>query len=686
MPTRTVSNTGGNWNATTTWVGGVVPIASDDVAFTATSGNLTVNVSTAQLVGINFTSYVGTITFSGFNINVAGTVNLGTGGYTQAGASGGLNINGTTSLTTNGVTWTRGFVFSGAAGTLTLVDTLNVSNLVIGPNTGVYTINSNSINIFGNLTLGSVAANTVVVEGTTTINLKGTGTWSSANASGNPVGVNINIDAGANTVTCTGVLGIGRQSGSMTFAYISGTVNATGATLHFNRASSTTTVNLTSAVTWGAILISQTGITVTLTGDLYAGSFSSSTSGTINTSTSKYMYISGNCSYSSTSSITGTSRIVLTGTGTLQTSSTGFFSIFIDINAPSATRTISGTFRYGSVGTFTYTAGEVVTTGSTLLLVNSTSSLNTVGMSWWNVTFGTSPHTCTLLSNLQLSGTLTMGGTVTTSGAFNIYCENCIMNNSISGGSVGSIALSTDIYVNNTLTVGPGPGNFLGMSGTKTIYVYGDVNLSIQASSAFAGDCPIRLSGTGTFTSIAGFWRLVPIIFDTPGRITLSGSFLWNGGGSGSQGQRITYIKGTIIGKNASLFLGINTGNPTYTNMNCIPWANVNLTSGFTYTMNEFFSGTPSYRTFITPSSTTNYIIAFTDNFEKLARFVEVRNCTITRPNQLLLLTNSKNKGTNSGIRYINQSPNGIAKNRPTVPDPMTYPAGGLVQDPNFVV
>jgi len=66
MATRTVSNAGGNWNAPATWTLGVVPIAGDDIAFTATSGNLTVNVNTANLVGVNFTNYVGTIT--GWNI------------------------------------------------------------------------------------------------------------------------------------------------------------------------------------------------------------------------------------------------------------------------------------------------------------------------------------------------------------------------------------------------------------------------------------------------------------------------------------------------------------------------------------------------------------------------------------------------------------------------------------------
>ena len=61
MATITISNTGGNWNATGTWVGGVIPASTDDVAATATSGNLTVTAN-ATIVTVNFTNYVATFT------------------------------------------------------------------------------------------------------------------------------------------------------------------------------------------------------------------------------------------------------------------------------------------------------------------------------------------------------------------------------------------------------------------------------------------------------------------------------------------------------------------------------------------------------------------------------------------------------------------------------------------------
>lgn len=60
MAIRTISNTGGNWNATTTWVGGVVPAATDDIVATTTSGNLTINV-TANCRTFDFTNYHGVL-------------------------------------------------------------------------------------------------------------------------------------------------------------------------------------------------------------------------------------------------------------------------------------------------------------------------------------------------------------------------------------------------------------------------------------------------------------------------------------------------------------------------------------------------------------------------------------------------------------------------------------------------
>jgi hypothetical protein len=88
MATRTIANGGGNWNATSTWVEGVVPTASDDVVATSSSGALTITAA-ASARSIDFTNYTGTLTH-----NAAVTLTLGT-----------TTTNGSLSLRTNYMCW-----------------------------------------------------------------------------------------------------------------------------------------------------------------------------------------------------------------------------------------------------------------------------------------------------------------------------------------------------------------------------------------------------------------------------------------------------------------------------------------------------------------------------------------------------------------------------------------------------
>jgi hypothetical protein len=119
--------------------------------------------------------------------------------------------------------------------------------------------------------------------------------------------------------------------------------------------------------------------------------------------------------------------------------------------------------------------------------------------------------------------------------------------------------------------------------------------------------------------------------------------------------------------------------------MDKIAWNTVTVTAGVTVTMNKFFSGSPKQKSTIQSSvAGTAYTITFQDTFEKIAKFVKTSDCSLTRKGQLLVLTPNSDKGGNSGIRYINQSPNGIAKNAPSITDTMTCPALGLAADPCF--
>jgi len=78
MAVRTITNTGGLWSLPATWVEGSVPLASDDVVSTATSGPLTIDIS-AVCRSIDLTGYTNTLTHNAGFILTIGDATAGAG-------------------------------------------------------------------------------------------------------------------------------------------------------------------------------------------------------------------------------------------------------------------------------------------------------------------------------------------------------------------------------------------------------------------------------------------------------------------------------------------------------------------------------------------------------------------------------------------------------------------------------
>ena len=285
--------------------------------------------------------------------------------------------------------------------------------------------------------------------------------------------------------------------------------------------------------------------------------------------------------------------------------------------------TVSGGVAFNN-NTMTWVSGIITTTGSTLTISAAATTLNTSGMTWNQVRFQGVGIIHTLTSDLNVAQLLL--GTST--------------NQTTINGST--------INVTNGIQM-------LGVSGGLT-----------------AGTTKIKITG-GTITSSGMILRL-PL--EIAGDVTIvSGNTLTYNTGT------LTYTSGKVTTKGSTLLIG---GATTLINMDKMTWDTVTVT-GITLTMNKFFSGSPKQKTTIQANvSGTVYTITFQDTFEKTAKFVKVSDCSLTRKGQLLMLTPNSDKGGNSGIRYINQSPNGIAKNAPSIVNTMTSPAFGLVADPCF--
>lgn len=221
IATRTISNTGGNYNATAAWVEGIVPTSADAVVATATSGQLTVNVASAAST-FTFTNYVNTLTMNDvWTVSGTGTQTF-VNAMTIAGSSNiALRGSGAT-IVTNGKTIPNLSI----TGNKTVSDTLNIVNLTTSTNAVTWS-GTQTINLSGN---GVFSASVVGTNGTgITFNLTGTGTLSGI------IGfkeTNINT-AGTITLVNNATQGFSIQirpttsGSSVSFNYISGTIAGT---------------------------------------------------------------------------------------------------------------------------------------------------------------------------------------------------------------------------------------------------------------------------------------------------------------------------------------------------------------------------------------------------------------------------------------------------------------------------
>jgi hypothetical protein len=320
----------------------------------------------------------------------------------------------------------------------------------------------------------------------------------------------------------------------------------------------------------------------------------------------------------------GTTTINLVGTGTWSQNVTG--SIFrspITINT-SGTITCGSIISYGT-STLTYISGTVNAL-STTLSIPSSCSLNVSGITWGAFTIGGNV-TITLLSNFQCNGTFTFGNTTASSTVLN--------GNTITVGG----NLTTAVTTANT-------------SGTTVVEMVGTGSINLTTIT------------TGSFRS--------PLRINTTGTITMIGNMRFGN-------NTITYVSGKVITTGSTLALTTAT---TLIDCHKIVFNEVQITSGITVTMNEFFSGTPTQNVNVSSATAgSTYTIAFQDGFEKIAKFVDVSDCTLLRPLQLLILTNNTLVRC-TGIRMNNQSPNGVAKNNPSVNQSMSYSANLLTSDP----
>lgn len=442
---------------------------------------------------------------------------------------------------------------------------------------------------------------------------------------------------------------------------------------------STITVNASSTLTSnGKIMtcsLTLSGVSVTLTlGDNVTinGSFSIGAQ----TITGNTLYVGGSLLQNAAGiSSTLNSNIEMTGTGNIATlSGGGNFG-----GTGSLTINTSGiititTLIFGGNRSFIYTAGTINITGNITLncsVSGGALALDLKGyplspLSSGIITIGTEGGgAISLLSNFVVErGTFQFGnGNLSAS-------QSLVLNN-----NGGNLYLGGDQLPSN-ITGGGGSGNTtISNTGTATIYIRGGGTCNFSLYVA------IPLNVVFDFTGILRVTNSTQLGIEQVGMNLSTGTYTFLNGRVVSQNRAGTKNAASLSITGSGTFIGFDKFSGI---------GNIQINNGLTLTMDKFFSGRPDcVSNIFCATATGSYTISFQDTFEKLANWVRVSNCTVSRRGQLLILNQKavNNTARNTGVRYQNVWPNGVPKRSPFTSDrSTTFGAGGLLSDPTIAL
>jgi hypothetical protein len=502
--------TGGDWNNGATWLGGVVPLPTDDVVIATTGGNsvtLSGPVSCASLtINLDGILNAGThlITLSG-NFIIIGAFNSSTGGLTLTGTGtqliSGFTTTGNISMTKTGGTAT--FVGNISAGQLTINGTGGTLNLGIG-RTHTFTGNITLTN--GTLEGGSSTLN---VNATSATSWTGTGSNFVANTStvvfgGDAQTINTTTTfhnltyaggggktiAGSVNVTVNGTFTIANGTNANTFT---GTLTyGASAGLRYNVGTSNRT---TTNAEWPSPFVATGGVTIDGT-----------TPGTITLNAAKQMGNNTNVPLTLNPGATlATSNFALTLHGDFINNAT--------LSAGSSNIILAGTVSTQQISGFNTTGQlQLTKTAGTATLTNSISVDDIVlNGSGGTLDLGSSTHsvlddiTLTAGTMLGNTSTLSVGDEFTatagifTGGAFNLLLP--------SGNGQGIVGFTTTGNINVTKTAGT--ATFSGNVSANNLSISGGtINLGTGRTHTFSGTLTRTAGnlnfGTNTLINLTG--------------------------------------------------------------------------------------------------------------------------------------------------------------------------------------
>jgi len=404
-------NDTGHWSTASGGSSGAsVPGTSDDAFFDGSSGTGTATVNVAATPkSVDFTGYEGGFTL-GANITTQGSFVL-VSGMTFTPSTYAVTINNTGTLTSGGKAFYDLSMSANGKGavTFTLGDDVTVNNTLTfqGGNGSTVTLTGNTYYAKGNVTFGS---NADTFSGTSNLICNGTGNQTLTGYASSFVKFNIDVQSGGGTFYFAGTLRFGGgKTLDISSGTIDTTTNT--AKLQFDAQAGNGTYTDAVGVTWYDVAFRAYGAyTVTLNNDItcsHALTFTGN-NGTTMTINGSDIIAQGTISDStSTDIISGTSDLIING-GANQTWTGGnaltYAFASITINKSGNTLTLSGTIKT-KTAVWTYTAGTV-DAGTSKIIIVGACTINTSGMSFYDFSLYGSGYTVTLSSVCNVSNNL----------------------------------------------------------------------------------------------------------------------------------------------------------------------------------------------------------------------------------------------------------------------------------------